>query len=333
MNSKNLVLWVSFLIGLPLLAYILQTTDFTRVFAVITQVQLDHLIVYFALACFNLVAYSVVWHVFLQSHDVSIPPITLFNYRMAGFAISYVTPGPRIGGEITQGNLVGANSSTKTRTGILTSAMEKFTLFLGGLLFDSAVVLLAFIILPESTLLRFVLIGLAGVTGVLAVLWYGFIFKNGAKRLMNWLASWVDVAKYSEIADDVTDRIQAYVLNETKPFILVVAIAVLTKFVIAGQIYVLTAALNTPVSIMQAIFLAAAIDIAYSIPSYMGVGVLEAGQSGVFRLFGGAQSSGVLVALITRLRDIIFSVYGLLALVYYTHTNIYQSFKEQKSSQ
>lgn len=330
-KEYNTALWVSLLIGLPLFVYILITTDLAQATQLARRLEAVYIIIYLLLSALVPVSFTIVWGYFLAYFDIYPDFSDLFNFRMAGYAISYVTPGPRIGGEITQGSLVSEYTSADTHTGILSAAMESFTMFLGGLVFDTIAISAALILLPQSSWLRIIFIALLTIIAVIAVSWYGFIRHSIGHRIISWFASQFRVSSDRFLSGQITDTIDEYLSTRLHTFGGLVAFATLSKLLIVGQVLALAYGLNTPINIWQAVFLTAAIDIAYSVPSYMGLGVLEAGQTGMFRLFGSANPAGFVIATLTRMRDLIFSAYGLGVLGYLTHANNtpeYSKFKD-----
>jgi len=239
---------------------------------------------------------------------------------MTGFALSYVTPGPRLGGEPTRGALVSNQANMSKEAGTKAALMDDLAMFIGGLIFDTATVILAFFALPDNWIIKLTLGGLVVAGVIMFVGWYAFVVYGSVQNILYKLAQYIGLDTY--IDTENRGQTREYLRERTKTLIHASILGFCTKMMMALQLYVLLAGLNSPVSFLSAIFLAAAIDIAYVIPSYMGVGALEAGQAGVVRLIGMSSGLGVLVAFITRTRDILFSGYGLLALSYYTSSQV-----------
>jgi uncharacterized membrane protein YbhN (UPF0104 family) len=317
-DSKSVAIWVSLLVGLPLFIYTLTSVDTDQVTQIAHQIKPLYLIGYVALSLLTLVIYTKVWRMFLQSYvdDFAFSVLTLFNFRMAEFAVSFVTPGPRNGGEITSGSLLSSYTHLTQKTATMAAVMETFVLIVTGLIFDTAMVVVALFVVPKSLVLQMVLAMLIAAMLLLFLGWYGLVQRDGADKLLSWLTSLIDIPTDRLKREDGEPK--TYAKNHTETVVGGVLWCLVTKVCIAAQMFVLLAGLGLPITFLQAFLLAAAIDIAYSIPSYMGLGALEAGQSAVLSLIGGAASAGVVVAFITRIRDIIFSGYGLLALTYYS---------------
>ncbi|PSO45573.1 MAG: hypothetical protein BRC25_01810 [Parcubacteria group bacterium SW_6_46_9] len=322
MSNQKIILWVSLVVGLPLFGYILSTVNADKAQNTITAIEPFTLLAYVAFSLLTLITYTIVWRVFLCSYhdDFYENPVRLFNYRMVGFALSYVTPGPRFGGEITRGSLISTTTQASQKTGTIAAAMEMFAIFVAGLIFDISVVLIGLITLPKVWLLQLGLIVLVGLAFVAFLGWYGFYFRNSGYRLIDIFSRFLQLP--DTFMDTNDKEPENYLQGHGNAFGVGVLLCLLTKLFIAAQMYVLFLGLNIPITILQAFLLTATVDIAYSIPSYMGLGALEAGYSGILSILGVSGSGGgVIVAFITRIRDIIFSGYGLLALGYYTRNN------------
>ena len=95
MRQRSVILALSLFIGLPLFLYIIAGLHVETLQTAVFDVSSLHLVMYGLLTLFNIVVYTWIWTVFLRWQSVSLNLITLFNYRMVGVAISYVTPGPR----------------------------------------------------------------------------------------------------------------------------------------------------------------------------------------------------------------------------------------------
>ena len=315
MRQRSVILAVSFLIGLPLFLYIVAGLDVETLQTTVFDASSLHLVMYGLLTLFNIVVYTWIWTVFLRWQSVSLNLITLFNYRMVGVAISYVTPGPRVGGEVTQAGLL--EPDVPFRKGFLTASLEKIVLFLAGLVFNTVTVVIALLVFPGSDALRLIVGGLLLACLVILGVWWWVVAQGRLIPLVKKVVSWAGLGVDERIEFSFKD-FEAYLTGNTRRFFGLVAVGFATKIIIGFQLYFLTAGLGAQVTVWEALFLAAAIDIAYSIPAYMGVGFLEAGQSGAFALIGSSTTIGVLIALITRMRDLLFSLYGLFALGYYT---------------
>jgi uncharacterized membrane protein YbhN (UPF0104 family) len=321
MSGKRLFILVSLFVGIPLFAYTLTTINPEHARAIIQRIRIDYLGAYLLFSVVNLIIFSLVWRLFLrhESPHFTLPHLTLFNYRMTGFALSYVTPGPRLGGEPTRGALVSNQTNITKEDGTKSALMDDLAMFIGGLVFDTIAVILAFSVLPDDWIIKLALGGLVATGALVFVGWYVFVIHGGIQNLLYALAQQVGLDTYT---DTKSGQTQTYLHKRTSTLVHASVLGLCTKLIMAVQLYVLLAGLQSPISFLSAVFLAAAIDIAYVIPSYMGVGALEAGQAGVVRLIGMSSGLGVLAAFITRTRDILFSGYGLLALSYYTSSQV-----------
>ncbi len=238
---------------------------------------------------------------------------------MTDYAISYVTPGPRIGGELTRTSVALPHGDHDDL--LLSSVVEKICIFITGFAFDLTAVLVAIAVFPVPDLIRYTLYVLLLMVIILFYIYHrAIIHDKSFVASCIWFLEHFDIASvkhYEQRLTDFEDNLKRYFTEHSPTLYTAMTVCLLSKALIAFQVYFLLAVLNIPGTLLHAVFLAAALDIAYAIPSYMGVGMLEAGQVSLFKLLKLPESIGVLVALVTRLRDLLFSGYGLLMIYIY----------------
>jgi uncharacterized membrane protein YbhN (UPF0104 family) len=305
----------SVFIGVPLLVAVAWMTDWSEALRVFVSYELIYVAWFAAFAVANLLSYTLIWLWFLELENVAVPWWRAFNYRMAGGAISYVTPGPRLGGELTRADLV--SSETSWRIGLSTSFGEKAVLFVSGLLFDTSVVTTAVLFSLSAYYGAFVLVSVVVGLVVIAALLYGLKRVSSQSTVVGAIIDTVVSTAMGQHVANVKDDLSRYATSYPWRMALIVAFGVGTKALIAAQFYALVLGAGFHVSFWEACVLAAALDIAYSIPSYMGLGALEGGQVAAASWVGLSTGVGVIIALLARLRDLTMSAYGLLVLLYY----------------
>jgi uncharacterized membrane protein YbhN (UPF0104 family) len=124
--------------------------------------------------------------------------------------------------------------------------------------------------------------------------------------------------KYEQDIDNFFAKIRLFFTQKRHVLFRGTAIAVVCKMLLATQMFFLMKMLGLPTTVLQALLLASAIEVAYAIPGFMGIGFLEAGQAGILALVGLPAGIGVLTALLVRGRDLLVSAYGFGALSFYS---------------
>jgi len=312
-RSLSPVMIGSLLIGLPLLLLVIWTTDWSQAWDILRTYEAVYLLWFAGFAVANLACYTLVWAWFLALEGERLSWTRMWNYRMAGGAVSYVTPGPRIGGELTRADLFSEHGSW--RVGLSTSVGEKVVLFLSGLVFDTFVVLSVI-----SGVLAALYNGTVLITAlsVVALIGAGVIVARSVSEqgVLRRLVNVVVPESIGEQVGNVKEDVWRYVTSYPWIVGLAVVFGIGSKMLIAAQFYALVLGAGFHVSFWEACVLAAALDIAYSIPSYMGLGSLEGGQALATSLVGLSSSVGVIIAVLARVRDLVMSGYGILFLIW-----------------
>ena len=128
-RSATLAAWVA---GLLLLAWALRQVSWPALWQALKQLTLPELGLLAALNLIILAALTARWRAFVVTLPTSIPFTTLFQTRLAAFALSYFTPGPQFGGEPLQVIALhqrGVPTSAATATVALDKLVELITNF------------------------------------------------------------------------------------------------------------------------------------------------------------------------------------------------------------
>jgi len=297
--------------------YLLVAFDLTELYEVLASAHLSDLVAFVLLAILMLFGFTLIWREFVKAQGIDVPLGTLFNFRMAGFAVSYVTPGPRVGGEVIRANMAEPYGSFSNF--VVTSVMEMICIFLASIGVVVVALLLAPFLFPSVSWYVFsgtMLILLIAVA-ILRTFYHSDItFRANLLDLLNHLGVIPD--QHEESVDDFFYKIKQFFTTKKPALFRGLAIAGVCKVLLVGQLFFLLRMVDLPATVLQAFLLAAAIEIAYAIPGYMGIGFLEAGQVGVLALFGLPAGIGVITAVLTRGRDLLASGYGFLALSVYS---------------
>jgi uncharacterized protein (TIRG00374 family) len=308
---RRTILITSILIGLAAFAYILTTIDLVELYNLVTRADPLYLILFIITATIMFVGFTTIWWVTNQPYDFTIPPLRLFNYRMVGLALSYVTPGPRVGGEIVRANLDPDHRSEL----LVSSVIEKICLaFSSAAVITGGIIAAPFLFTIETIVAPTVLAVVVTITYVI------YYLGSRADKAVAWL-DWLGLIpqQYIDSVDGFTADITAYFTDHRDILVIGTTVGLICKLLLVFQLYFLLAMLGLDVTLLQSFYLAVAVEVAYAIPGYMGIGVLEAGQISTLALLSFPNDVGVLTAMITRLRDLTASAYGLAALSYYTN--------------
>jgi len=269
----------------------------------------------------NFVLYSWRWQLIVNRHlkkENQIPLGRMYMHRMAGFAVSYLTPAAQVGGEpVRIGMLMSDGVSAKKATSavLLDIAIELFAYFV----FIIAGVALALASgLGEGTSLWMIGLGLIIALGVLGGFFAAIASGKGfflrvfrALRLHKWkrmknIERWI-----RETEDLMTSFMQG-----RRSLLIVVALLALTVISFrVVEVFYLAWFFGISLSFAQAFLTATLPGVALILPIPAGLGVFEGGFAAVFEVLG-IPLTAVAFALIIRLRDAIFITAGSMWMVH-----------------
>lgn len=263
-----------------------------------------------------LVLFCARWWLILRAYGHKIPYFHLSGYRMAGYAISYFTPGTQFGGEPLQAYLVQARHGVPTGTAAAAVTLDRLL---------ELCVNYSLLVIGVSLIVGYGLIpGLAqpdlaawlSLTLVLPVTYFGVLWTD--RQPLGWLsmripATWQSrptLAKLPALIQN-TERQMTYLLRNHPLLILwALLISVLVWGLMVCEYWLMVRFLGARLSLLQAVAGYTATRVAFLTPLPGGVGVLEAGQALAMRAFGYSSALGISVSLLMRARDFLTGSFG-----------------------
>jgi uncharacterized protein (TIRG00374 family) len=263
-----------------------------------------------------LVALAGRWWALLRGRSYPVPLLLVSAYRLAGFAVSYFTPGTQFGGEPLQVHLLhvrhGIPTTAATASVVLDKAIELAAnfAFLGigltvvirlglqpggtGLVLQAAAL---FLLLAPLAYLLAVWHGRRPVSWIAAKAGFGRRPGSRRKKLYRWLLE-------SEHEVGVAARapggwVWAILFSILSWFLLLLEWALAMRF------------LGVAASIPEVVAIVAAVRLAFFIPLPGAVGALEAALLLAFSRLGFNATQALSLAIVIRLRDVGFGALGL----------------------
>jgi uncharacterized protein (TIRG00374 family) len=327
----------------PLLVlWALRSVSLSEAWAVLAALELDEILILVLVNGLVLLSLSGRWWLILRAQGFRISYLTLVGYRLAGFGVTYFTPGPQFGGEPLQVYLVQRRHLVPSGTAIAAVALDKSLELLGnfaflaggitcilywqlfpGVVTGQAVVLpLTLLALPLGFLLA-VWAGMHPISGLLRVMSSGFgvpsseLTQNSELRTQNSsqltthnskLAAFQRVYQTIRESEDQTSR-----FCRQQPLIMAqgLGFALLSWIGMIGEYWLALHFLNLNVTLVQAIGALTAARLAYLLPVPAGLGALEASQVLALSAMGMNPSAGISLSLLIRARDVALAALGL----------------------
>jgi uncharacterized protein (TIRG00374 family) len=313
------LLWA---LALALAAWALSRVPFAAVGGVLARLGAGQLAILLVANLLIIAAFALRWWVILRALGVKAPFAALTGYRLAGFGVSYFTPGPQIGGEPAQVWLLARRHGASMPAAVSSVALDRLVdmvvnfgmlavgigLSLDWEIFGRRIGIEAFIAAAVLVALPIVF---------LALVWAG-------RRPMTWLLGRIRAhipARLREI--DALDRlIEAVRTSEDEavrfcrehPAALALAFGVSLGgwALILAERWLMTAFMGVSMTPAELISAVTASRIAFLMPLPGGLGTLEASQVMAFGALGFDPAAGLALSLAIRARDVLFGGAGLL---------------------
>ncbi|MEM7798226.1 MAG: lysylphosphatidylglycerol synthase transmembrane domain-containing protein [Chloroflexota bacterium] len=256
------------------------------------------------------------WWVIVRGMGYAVPFRAISRYTLAGFAISYLTPGPQFGGEPVQILFLNRNHQVPVEEAIASVAVEKLL----GLVTDIFFLTIGLLFLLQTELLPPNNQGVASLlilsTILLFVGMFGAWFR-GYPFLTRLVGRFIRGQEQpsSFFASLTSTEGELITLCREKSNLLLFSIFFsIGSWLLFATEYLLTATfLGLPITPLTGILLISAFRLAFLMPVPGGIGTIEASQIWVLSGLGFAAATeiGFSLSLIIRVRDILIALVGL----------------------
>lgn len=315
-NRKSVFFVLFLLLGIVLFAHSIYTSGIGNIIKVLKEFSLLKFMILVGLSFLNFYLYSLRWELIVKVlfKDKKIPSSTFFWDRMAGYALSYVTPTAQLGGEPLRIMLIeeeGVPKSVGTSSIIIDKALEISTL----IIFISSGILVALFDSRIDFAMKTV-IGPMGLIMLFLVFWFYYTSINGI-GFFSSIYKFLHLKKIKRLEhleaelNSFEKEMNAFYKHNPRSLLILIAISIFTIVFILAEHFLVAWFMGVRLTFLQA-FLASTIPyIAYLLPVPGGIGVLESGHATIFLLLGVSINAFAFVFII-RLRDFIFVLLGLI---------------------
>jgi hypothetical protein len=309
-----LVLWLA----IPLLVWwSLREVDFAQVWGTLGHLGLPAMLILVMLNLSLLALFASRWWLILHAQGYRRAYISLVGYRLAGFGITYFTPGTQLGGEPLQVYLLQRREKVPSEVALASVGLDKllelianFTFLLAGV----SIVLLSGLGGPAigTSLLALPIALLAVPFAYLGSLWLG---KRPASVLAGWLAEQLPGRRWlnglSRLAPATEAHMAQFFQRHPGHLLLALLFSLVIWLVLIGEFALTLRFLGLQLSLPQVMLALTAARLAFLLPLPAGLGSLEAGQVMAMGLLGMNPAVGISLSLVIRVRDILFGGAGL----------------------
>jgi glycosyltransferase 2 family protein len=327
MISKRLIprrFWFWFLLPV-LLWWIWRDVPFERVFLLLGRLSIWQILALIGLNSGLTLLFSIRWWLILRMLGQPVPYWKLVIYRVAGFSISFLTPGPQFGGEPLQifalHKLQHVPASVSSTSVVLDKSLEllaNFTFlsvgvgvaFFSGLVTTSSfefigIATLGMTLMPAIYIL-FLIKGRKPITGLLRITCKLAPGKSGLQRL-------------SDTIDQAEGLAGWFWVSRRALFLAIFIFSLLVWVFVIYEYWLSFSYLGLDLSLAEIFFIMTAARLALLLPLPGGLGALEASQVLAVSALGLNPAYGIGIMLLARCRDFILVSIGVLSAIFIIH--------------
>lgn len=301
------------LLGGILLVFFLAKSGWSAVAETIGTVSLPGLGLWCAVNVLVLVLLAARWQVLLGGLGAVVPLGRLTLHRLAGFGVSFLTPGPQFGGEPLQILLLSRREAVNSGAALGSVALDKTLDLLASFVFLA----IGAVFLSEqgfTSLDRDLWLRAAPTVPTLALGAYLIALAIGRQPL-TWMLARVRHARLVRLRNTVANAERgAAALFRQKPMVMVSAVAISAGswIVQIGEFWWMLNLLGADASFGVAISLLTLVRLAFLLPLPGGLGVVEAALVVGASALGLPGHVGLAAALMIRARDLSLALIGVL---------------------
>jgi uncharacterized protein (TIRG00374 family) len=305
-------------IPLLLLGWVFQQVPFDQAWGTLQQLDIAQLGVWLVLNLGLVLLMTLRWWLILRVLGYPLPILTLARYRLGSFAISYFTPGPQFGGEPFQVLALRQRHQVSATTGTASVSLDKLFELIANFSFlvFGVMVALSGTWLPEEWRGTGMFLAIGLLTFPLAYLIMMLTGRQPLCRLIDQLPQQMGTNKFGRTISEIEREMSRFCVDYPTTVLSVSLVSLGIWVGLVFEYWLITRFLGLQLSLFQAITALVAARLAFLTPLPGGLGALEASQVLALQTLGLAPSYGISIALLIRMRDILFGAVGLLGIVH-----------------
>lgn len=332
--KKSVVSILSLVVGVLLTVALAYYIGLEKIVGLFSHIKLIFLIFFLITSFFIMFLRVIKWKFVLESHGIEIPFWNLFMYRIAGMAVSYLTPSAHVGGEPVRAYLVskhGVDFNEAISSVIIDKAIE---LTLDGLFTVIFITIIVFTFHFSIFLKLFLLFNVLLITFLISLFYIrtingkGFFVYFYEKLKLNKIKA---LRKYHENLVKLDSKTMELFYKTKHYFKLAFAVHLLAWLLSVVEYQLILLMFGFKVSWITAFIVYAGVGFAYVVPLPGALGILELVQSIVAKITKLPLQTSFGVGFVVRARDGIWTLIGVLYL-YFAKVNITSKFLGRKNN-
>jgi len=333
-NKKRNFGFILFLtLGVGLFLYFLSKFGKSAIDLIYQNINFKYLGIYIALFFFSFC--PLVWRlqVILKAHKKHIGFFPLLKQTIAGYAVSYITPSVRMGGEPLRVYMMKKENGIDVKTGSSCIVLDKFVEFAGSAIYG-IIGLFLIMFIPGVTFNMKLILGVAVFIAASSLMF----FYYRTVRAKGSLSSIVKIFKFNKTKKgetflgavlDVEKRMAEFFEKDKRAFFISFLFYCVSGITFVLEFKFLILSLGFDAGITELVILITLLGLANVAPSPGGIGFLEATQSGLFYAIRNDGSIGFALSLIIRCMGLFMVAIGFLLISQFSGKEIWKKMKKE----
>lgn len=312
MNRKA-ILNIAWVIGAALIVILIGKIGPGRIWSNIKSVSVVNFLILFFFRFVYWILRTLYWKTILNRFEPGLSFFNLFQARIAGHAISYLTPSAHLGGEVIRTLMVDCPNRRKCLASVI---LDKTVEILTAIIFAVTGLTITLIRVSMPADMKVLLIGSAAAV----IFFIAFLIRKQRKGLLVWLADLVGKArirlKFLQKNREKIEEADLYVSeflakNKKRLFYAVLFYAFIILFWTA-EIHLTLLVMGIEVSVIDSFLIVTLGTIAFFLPFFpASVGTYEAAYAAVFGILGLPAGAGLALTVIRRILALFWAGAGM----------------------
>lgn len=321
---------LSLIVGLAIFVITLKYFG-TETINVFRNFQTIYLIPFIILVLLTVCANALRLKIILKAYNKQASFWNVLRLTFAGYAVSYITPSARIGGEPLKAYMLNKDCGVGLRTASSAVIIDKFVELFGSA--ATGVVALGILFcMPNipNEIKTLVMASIIVSAIVLIVVYYMTIKNKGPFSSLFTILQFYKIPKWAKFGDmikSIEGRMAEFFKNNKKEFILSFLCYLIFISLTILEFKLIFMMINVQITVTEVILITVLWGLMNFVPVPAGLGVQEISQSGLLKALKGTSSFGLAFSLLARAGVLIIVVIGILIATQFSSKEIIQKYK------
>lgn len=334
---KKIILAGLLVLGVGLFVYFLLNFGKVSIQLINQNFNFQYLLLYIFFTLFAFCPITWRLQVILKAYGKNIPFWILLKQTIATYALSYITPTVRVGGEPLRAYMLQKEGDVDLKTGSSGIILDKFVEFTGSAVLG-IIGLVAILVVPDippvlkTTFIAVLVIALWVILGF----YIRTINSKGSLSTMFELARLHKIKNwhsFPQVIRDVEKMMEDFLKYHRKALFLSFLFYGMTGVIFFLEIKFLLLSIGVSTTLIDLILIINIWGIVNFLPVPAGIGFLEAGQSSLLEVLKGEGGVGFAMALLIRARSLLVVAIGFLLITQFSSKEIMKEFRQKNKKE